>query len=326
MPKVSVIVPNYNHARFLKQRLDSVFNQTFQDFEVILLDDCSTDNSVEILSEYAKNPNVSHLVVNSENSGNVFKQWNKGVALAKGEYIWIAESDDYCEKEFLETLVPIVESNLQIGLIYSQSQKINQDNELLSIWHPWNGVFSDLHWQKDFQVTGKVEIEDYFLIENTIPNASAVLFRKTLYLQVEIKNERFKLAGDWFTWIKLIEGSYLYFVSKVLNYHRFHDNIVRKNTPKFEMYLDRLILIDYCLRNFTFEKKIEQLAIEQFYSQWANLIITENGIMKRTAMLLKILKLIFKTNKQLFWSFIKIVKPLKFTLKFLTNQYKPSIG
>ena len=85
MPQVSVIVPNYNHALFLRQRLDSIFNQNFQDFEVIILDDCSTDNSKEIIEEYRNRPQVSHIVYNDTNSGSPFKQWAKGCDVARGE-------------------------------------------------------------------------------------------------------------------------------------------------------------------------------------------------------------------------------------------------
>ncbi len=96
MPTVSVIVPNYNHARYLRQRIESVLRQTYQDFEVILLDDCSTDDSRSILSSYAGDPRV-RMEFNEVNSGSTFKQWNKGVRLARGEYVWIAESDDYAD-------------------------------------------------------------------------------------------------------------------------------------------------------------------------------------------------------------------------------------
>lgn len=100
-PLVSVIVPNYNHAPYLKERLDSIYQQTYQNIEVILLDDFSSDNSVEVLKQYArKYPHNTRLIVNEENSGKVFRQWNKGLSLAKGELIWIAESDDYCDVNF----------------------------------------------------------------------------------------------------------------------------------------------------------------------------------------------------------------------------------
>src|ERR1700746_3879780 len=109
MPKVSVIVPNYNHARFLQKRIDSILNQTFQDFELILLDDCSTDVSRAILSQYANDPRV-RLEFNAMNSGSTFKQWNKGVRLARGKYVWIAESDDYADERLLQRLVDALET------------------------------------------------------------------------------------------------------------------------------------------------------------------------------------------------------------------------
>ena len=102
---VTVIIPNFNHARFLDERIRSVLNQTYQDFEVMILDDCSTDNSLEVINRYKNHPKVTQIVVNEQNSGSPFKQWQKGISMAKGELIWIAESDDSCEPTFLETLV-----------------------------------------------------------------------------------------------------------------------------------------------------------------------------------------------------------------------------
>src|SRR6266403_3876930 len=109
-PRVSVVVPNYNHARFLRQRLDSIVGQTFQDFELILLDDCSTDESQSILREYATDSRV-RLEFNEKNSGSTFKQWNKGARLARGKYVWIAESDDYADEGLVERLVRALDTD-----------------------------------------------------------------------------------------------------------------------------------------------------------------------------------------------------------------------
>jgi Glycosyltransferases involved in cell wall biogenesis len=103
---VTVIIPNFNHAAFLKQRIESVLNQTFQDFEMIVIDDCSADESREVIEAYRNHPKVSQVVYNEQNSGSAFKQWVKGVALAKGDWIWIAESDDWAEHDFLERMMP----------------------------------------------------------------------------------------------------------------------------------------------------------------------------------------------------------------------------
>jgi len=105
-PKVSIIVPNFNHAAFLPERLASIYNQTYTNCEVILLDDCSQDESVSILRDYMERyPEKTISEFNAENSGGVFNQWKKGLGLATGELIWIAESDDFCTLNFLEEVV-----------------------------------------------------------------------------------------------------------------------------------------------------------------------------------------------------------------------------
>ena len=81
--KVSVIVPNYNHAIFLYRRLDSILRQTYSDFEIIILDDCSTDGSRNIIEQYRSNPKVSNIIYNETNSGTGFMQWVKGLRTAE---------------------------------------------------------------------------------------------------------------------------------------------------------------------------------------------------------------------------------------------------
>jgi len=120
MPKVSVIVPNYNHAKYLRRRVESILAQTYQDFELILLDDCSTDGSREILREYAGDPRV-RLDFNEKNSGTPFKQWNKGVGMARGKYVWIAESDDYAEPAFLERMTAMLEEHEDVAFAFCRS-------------------------------------------------------------------------------------------------------------------------------------------------------------------------------------------------------------
>ena len=125
---VSVIVPNYNHARFLPQRLDSILAQTFRDFELIVLDDLSTDNSREVIGQYtARHP--MRLLFNEENSGSPFIQWQRGADLATGKYLWIAESDDYADPRLLERLVAVMERAPNVGLAYCESRTVTSDGE-----------------------------------------------------------------------------------------------------------------------------------------------------------------------------------------------------
>src|ERR1039457_6122850 len=129
MPKVSIVVPNYNHARYLRRRVESVLRQTFQDFEVILLDDCSPDDSRSILQEYADDPRI-RIEFNEVNSGSPFKQWNKGVRLAQGSYVWIAESDDYADERLLERLVAVLEKEPEAAFAYCRSWLVSADDRL----------------------------------------------------------------------------------------------------------------------------------------------------------------------------------------------------
>jgi glycosyltransferase involved in cell wall biosynthesis len=221
MPKVSVIIPNYNHEKYLERRIESVLNQTYQDFEVIILDDFSTDNSKTIIEQYRGNPLVSHIVFNDKNSGSTFRQWEKGINLAVGEYIWIAESDDWCELNLLEQLMCKYELYSNLGIVYCNSLSYNVETGEKSKGHPHNRQIGDFH------NSGIVEINKYLLYSNVIPNASAVVFRKSIYEAVNRVNLEMRLCGDWDLWIRMLQISDIYFVSEQLNYFQFSPNSVR---------------------------------------------------------------------------------------------------
>lgn len=212
MPQVSVIVPNYNHAPYLRQRLDSIFNQTFQDFEVIILDDCSTDNSKEIIEEYRNRPQVSHVVYNETNSGSPFKQWAKGFDLAQGEYIWIAESDDWAELTFLENLVPLLIGDEMLSLVFCNSY-----NE--------NGI-SPAKLQNPFDKTRIIFTEEmlkeYMCWGCAVYNASSVLFRRRIATNVDKDYQGYCSSGDYLFWIHLIEMGNVYYYHVPLNHYRIH--------------------------------------------------------------------------------------------------------
>ncbi len=177
-PLVSVIVPSYNHEKYLVQRLESILNQTYPNFEVILLDDCSTDHSKEILSEYAENPKVSHCVFNKINSGNTFTQWNKGIELVKGNYIWIAESDDFCELNFLEELIQPFLLDPEIKLVYCQSNRVDEKGKIIGNWINHTNDLDSTLFLTNFVMSGNEFIERFLIHKNVIPNASGVVIRK----------------------------------------------------------------------------------------------------------------------------------------------------
>ena len=114
MPKVTVILPNYNHGRYLTRRIESILNQTYRDFVLLIMDDASTDNSREIIERYTGDSRVK-TIYNSKNSGSPYLQWKLGLSHAQTDYVWIAESDDSAELTLLETLVDRLDRNPQVG-------------------------------------------------------------------------------------------------------------------------------------------------------------------------------------------------------------------
>jgi len=231
MPTVSVIIPNFNHERFLQKRIDSVLNQTYQDFELILLDDCSTDGSRSILSAYANDPRV-RIEFNEVNSGSTFKQWNKGVRLASGKYIWLAESDDYADERLLERLVAVLESDPAITFAYCQSWRVINNDQLDGFADFYLDYLEKGRWKSDFRIDGHAECQNYFICANTVPNASAVVFRRAVYERVGGADESLRLCGDWKLWMAMaLEGKMAY-LSEPLNYFRWHDKSVRNMSNK----------------------------------------------------------------------------------------------
>jgi glycosyltransferase involved in cell wall biosynthesis len=226
-PKVSVIIPSYNHCRYLPERIDSVLGQTFGDFEVIILDDASTDGSHAVLARYHAKPRV-RVVVNTRNSGSAFPQWNRGIGMAKGEYVWIAESDDSADPHFLETLVPILDDDPALGLVYCQSRLIDTAGAAVGTALDWTADLHPTRWATDFRNDGTDEVRRYLTAKNTIPNASAVLSRRAVALQALPVDASFKLCGDWLHWGKILLRSHVAYVARPLNRWRLRSSNSRR--------------------------------------------------------------------------------------------------
>jgi len=224
-PKVSVIVPNYNHAPYLRQRIDSILAQTFQDFELILLDDASTDDSRSILISYSDNPHVSAVHFNEKNSGSTFKQWNKGVRLARGEYIWIAESDDYADPHLLGRMVPILDSKPQV--VYASCRSWQVDAEGKVAGYADSGAPQRSRHEHGTETDGHEECRNHFIHANPALNASSVLFRRTVYDQVGGADETLRICGDRKLWAAMALTGRLEYLNEPLNYYRAHDATVR---------------------------------------------------------------------------------------------------
>jgi glycosyltransferase involved in cell wall biosynthesis len=246
---VSVIIPNYNHVSFLKSRIDSVLNQTYQDFEIIILDDCSTDKSRNLIEGYRTNPKISHIVFNNVNSGSTFNQWEKGIKLAKGKFIWIAESDDYCQPSFLEVAIKKIKEN-KADVFVAKSVRIDENDEYLDEFNWWYEDLDNRRWKGDFTNNTAAEIKNYLSKKCTIINASAVVFENKAEIFGYLSHlKSFKSCGDWLFWLMYLNGSNIItYSTATVNYFRYHQNTTRAFIP-FARNFEVLRIYNWVCRN-----------------------------------------------------------------------------
>jgi glycosyltransferase involved in cell wall biosynthesis len=224
MPKVSVVVPNYNHEPFLRRRLDSIYGQTYKNIEVLLLDDMSSDGSRKVMNEYlVAYPEITRTIYNESNSGSPFRQWAKGMREASGELVWIAESDDFCDERFLEILVRSFDDEAVL-LAYGDSIFVDKDESPLA--GNFKAYLADLDcaekWTQSYVNTAHIEVQEALGIKNTIPNASSVLFRRPSELPL-LEDDQWlsmRVAGDWVFYLHVILGGKIAYNPDAVNFFR----------------------------------------------------------------------------------------------------------
>jgi glycosyltransferase involved in cell wall biosynthesis len=240
-PEVSVVLPNYNYEDYLPERLDSITAQEFQDFEIILLDDASPDNSAKLLTDFAATRPGTQVKLNTENSGSPFKQWMLGMDMAKSDIIWLAEADDYCEPDLLTTLLPMFDDR-NMRMASCMSVPVRADGSVIGDYRP---IYLDRiapgRFDNDYIVTDNEEANHGLGIANTIPNASGVMFRR-FDAEPEFieKVTNMRLCGDWFFYTRAMKGGLVGFSTAPLNYHRRHTETVTHKLEGSLRYFEEL--------------------------------------------------------------------------------------
>ena len=256
--KVSVVVPNYNYARYIEKRLDSIVRQTYPIYELIVLDDCSSDNSVEVIERKLAKINKQYpeiktrIVKNEKNSGKAMQQWKKGFELATGDYVWIAEADDLSSRRFLaevmrgfddpDVVISYVESMIinKMGLIIAPNFRWSRDKEKSG------------HYKRSYIKDGKDEIREIMAIRCTIPNvSSAVIKRDKNYLKYLDEALEFAQVGDWYFYVRILEGGKIAYNRKSLNKFRVHSGSVTGKSKKGDKHYNEVEKMhDYFAREY----------------------------------------------------------------------------
>ncbi len=234
--KISVVVPNYNYSNYLYQRVYSILNQNYKIHELIILDDASKDNSLfyikQIEQKISEFVNVK-VVVNDINSGNAFNQWQKGINLATGDYVWVAEADDYAKKNFLNEVVSPLKKNNNIVISYADTGFIDSNGYITK-----NSLVDQIdilktnHWNASYVNKGISEINCYSYLNCTIPNVSGTIIKKGNYDEIFESAKKFHQSGDWFTYLNILNLGDISYINKTLNYYRVHGNNISQTFDK----------------------------------------------------------------------------------------------
>jgi glycosyltransferase involved in cell wall biosynthesis len=277
-PKVSVIIPNYDHGRFLEKRIRSVLDQSFEDLEVIFLDDASTDDSREVFAQFAADPRIC-AIWNKENSGGTFKQWNKGFREAKGEYVWIAESDDYADERFLEVMLSRFEQHPSAGLVCCRPMVVDDQDRILGPFNV-NGwwVMKNNRPLEDYFNKGRDECAHYMVISDTIPNVSGVLIKRSVLEAAGYADESMRIAADYLFMAKILLISDIAFVVEPLNYWRWHPGTVRASEYRSGVALaESYRVVKFIADRVDVDPSTLSLSIDFWYNRWRELSAESGG-------------------------------------------------
>jgi O-antigen biosynthesis protein len=256
--RVSVVVPNFNYARYLPARLQSIVRQTYPPHEVLFLDDCSSDDSIAIAERVLHASGLSYRILTNEVNQGTYRQWLRGFHEATGELIWIAEADDDCAPNLLERLVARFDSP-DVTLAYCESRQIDGNGrQIAPNYHAYTADVSPTKWRADYVRRGVDEIRDTLVVKNTIPNVSAVVMRRGDTSAVEQKLSGLRNAGDWLLYVHLLQHGNIAFVSESLNAHRRHSAGVTIGRGGLNLMREILMVQQYVLERYGISPETER--------------------------------------------------------------------
>lgn len=221
MPKVSVIMSVYNGEGFLKEAIESITSQSFCDYEFIITDDCSLDNSLNIIKDYAKSDSRIIVVCNKENKG-LATSLNYMIDIAQGDFIARMDADDISEVNRLEKQVEIFDSSLDVDFVFSNTVLIDDHNNVIcDSWRPKNI---------------KIILRLLNLV-NYVPHPTVMV--KSEIFKINKYNANFVTGQDKELWLRLVDkGIRFYFMNEMLLKYRINFNSVRnKYDDKYQKYV-----------------------------------------------------------------------------------------
>jgi len=208
-PLISVYIVNYNYGKFVGQAIESVLTQTFQDFELIVIDDGSSDDSREIIEPYSKHEKI--MMISQENKG-LNATNNIGLRVATGKYIMRLDADDYLDAHALELLSSVLEKNEDIGLVFPDYYMVDIDGQVL-------------------EVVKRHNFDEVTMMDQPAHGACTMI-RRELLESMEGYDESFRCQDGWDLWLRFIQHHQVKNVSLPLFFYRQHGNNLTGNEER----------------------------------------------------------------------------------------------
>ena len=221
--RVTAVVPNYNHAAFLPRRLESILNQTYQFVDIVILDDCSTDNSREIIDDYvARYPDRIRAIYNDTNSGSVFAQWQKGHEAASGDVVWICESDDFCDERFVANAIGSFRDP-SVMMAFGRIEFADADGKVVPGMDLYREESEPGIWKRPLTRPAASWFRGGFGVKNVIANVGGSLWRRFPIDEALWAEARtYRVIGDWFLYAAIASGGQIAYCPGAVAYFCMH--------------------------------------------------------------------------------------------------------
>ncbi len=235
-PLVTIAIPNRNYAHYLDECLESVFNQTYDNLEVIVVDNCSTDNSFEVMRKYLD----KGLIIN-KNPLNLVTPLSIPVEFATGKYIMVLCSDDRLRPTFIEKAVNLMEANPDVGLVHAEKNYIDENSKLTPL---------DPFFNCSFTCPGEDVLP--ILVMSEIANPAQGLMRRSVFEIIDkVDFETLHASNDWSLWFKLLmKSDYGYLRENLVDFriHSQQDSVIANQDP--DICLIRPLNLYFVIKNF----------------------------------------------------------------------------
>ncbi|MCU0446113.1 MAG: glycosyltransferase family 2 protein [Microscillaceae bacterium] len=262
MPKVSVLIPVYNTEKYIAHTINSILNQTYQDWELVIVDDCSTDNTFQICQQYAQQEPRIRLFKNAKNLG-MMPNWNHGISLCQGKYWGKLDADDWWHEKMLEDCVNILDTMPEVGLVCSRHINIDEDGNVIanSVPNPPDFVLDQVFDFGNFIKLGND------LLQFNIAKQGIGLLRSKIFTELGL----FTLldAGDTEMWFRIGSTYQLYCINQVYHYHRvWNESFTRQKVLKINKLEKNLFDVREAIFNYYYSKgKISSMEYQEFMNK-----------------------------------------------------------